>query len=200
MILNANFDQAISSLPTGFVSAVNYVVNYFDSLFTNNITVTIDVGYGEVSGQLLGSGALGESISNYIGTSYTSLRNALLAENAPGSSTLPTTSPFSGTPYLTQAEGKALGLVANNGSLDGYIGLSNAVSWDYTTATPTASQYYLIGTIEHEITEVMGRASLIDYQPNFLCTDGSLPLFGAGRAQCFRQRRRRIFLGKQWHH
>ena len=40
-------------------------------------------------------------------------------------------------------------------------------SWDYTTAAPSAGQYYLIGTIEHEITEVMGRQSLINYAPNF---------------------------------
>ena len=50
MQINVTFDQAISSLPTGFVSAVNYVVNYFDSLFTNNVTININVGYGEVAG------------------------------------------------------------------------------------------------------------------------------------------------------
>ena len=168
MILNANFDQPISSLPTGFVSAVNYVVNYFDSLFTNNATITIDVGWGEVGGSILPSNALGASMgANYVTTSYSSVRNALIAQNASGSSTLPTTSPFSGTVYIPSAEAKALGVMANNSSLDGYIGFSNAVSWDYTTATPTASQYYLIGTIEHEITEIMGRISLIDNAPSF---------------------------------
>ena len=64
MQINVSFDQSASSLPTGFVAAINYVVNYFDSLFTNNVTISIDVGYGEIAGQTLGSNALGESKSN----------------------------------------------------------------------------------------------------------------------------------------
>ena len=165
MQINITFDQATSSLPTGFVTAVNYVVNYFDSLFTNNCSINICVGYGEVGGNTLGSNALGESISTYFATNYTSLRNALLAENAPGSSTLPTTSPLSGTPVVTQAEAKALGLTSITG-IDGHVGFSNTYSWDYTTAAPSAGQYYLIGTIEHEITEVLGRQSMINYAPS----------------------------------
>src|SRR5664279_776566 len=112
MQLNVSFDQATSNLPTGFVSAVNYVVNYFDNLFTNNCTINICVGYGEVDGQTLGSGALGESITNFAGASYSNLRSALVAENAPGSSTLPSTSPLAGSPVLAQAEAKALGLTS----------------------------------------------------------------------------------------
>ena len=166
MQINVSFDQATSTLPTGFVSAVNYVVNYFDNLFTNNCTINICVGYGEVGGSALGSGALGESITTYATTNYNSLKAALVAENAPGASTLPSTSPLAGTPFLTQAEAKALGLSSST-STDGYVGFSNTVSWDYTTAAPSAGQYYLIGTIEHEITEVMGRQSLINYAPNF---------------------------------
>ena len=165
MQINVTLDQSVGSLPTGFVSAVNYVVNYFDTLFTNNCTINICVGYGEVDGQPLGSNALGSSITNYFGASYASLKSALVAENAPGSSTLPSTSPLAGSPVLSQAEAKAMGLTSTT-SIDGYVGFSNTVAWDYTTAAPSAGQFYLIGTIEHEITEVMGRQSLINYQPN----------------------------------
>jgi large repetitive protein len=167
MQLNVTFDQAIGSLPTGFVSAVNYVVNYFDSLFTNNCTININVGYGECAGSALASGVLGESVTNYQSESYSSTRNALLAENASGSSTLPTTSPLSGTMFMAQAEAKALGLYSNSSALDGYCGFSSAVSWDYTTAAPSGGQFYLIGTLEHEITEIMGRQSMINLAPNF---------------------------------
>ena len=165
MQIDVTFDQNTSSLPTGFVSAVNYVVNYLDNLFTNNCTINVCVGYGEVDGQTLGSGDLGESITNYAGATYSSLQSALVAENAPGSSTLPSSSPLAGSPVLAQAEAKALGLTSATGT-DGYVGFSNAVAWDYTTAAPSGGQYYLIGTIEHEITEVMGRQSLINYAPN----------------------------------
>src|ERR1019366_10588146 len=120
MQINVTWDQSVSGLPTGFVSAVNYVVNYFDTLFTNNATINIDVGYGEVGGSALGSGALGSSISSYVGANYNSLRSALLAQNAPGSSTLPSTSPLAGSPFVTQAEAQALGLAPNNGTLAGY--------------------------------------------------------------------------------
>src|ERR1019366_3521062 len=165
MQINVTLDQSVGSSPTGFVSAVNYVVNYFDTLFTNNATININVGYGEVDGSALGSSALGSSITNYFGASYSSIKSALVAENAPGSSTLPSSSPLAGSPVLSQAEAKAVGLTSTT-SIDGYVGFSNTVAWDYTTAAPSASQYYLIGTIEHEMTEVMGRQSLLNYQPN----------------------------------
>ena len=167
MSIVVNFDQAISSLPTAFVNAVNYVVTYFESLFTNPVTINLDVGYGEVGGSSLPSGALGSSMpAAYVPANYSDVKNALLAENAPGASTLPSTSPLGGTVYMYQAEAKALGLSSGT-NLDGYVGFSNSVAWDYTTAAPSAGQYYLIGVIEHEITEVMGRVSLVNYQPSF---------------------------------
>ena len=166
MQINVTFDQITSSLPTGFVSAVNYVVNYFDNLFTTTATINIDVGYGTIAGFAMGSGALGESMTNYAVESYSSVKSALLAQNAPGASTLPATSPAAGNIDLATAQAKALGLSSSTG-LDGYVGISNSYTWDYTTATPSAGQFYLIGTLEHEITEVMGRVSLVNYQPGF---------------------------------
>ncbi len=62
MQINVTYDQNVDSLPTGFVTAVNYVVSYFDSLFTNPITIDINVGYGECAGIPLGSGALAASL------------------------------------------------------------------------------------------------------------------------------------------
>ena len=48
MKINVSFDQNTGTLPNGFVAAVDYVTNYFDSLFTNPVTIHIDVGYGEI--------------------------------------------------------------------------------------------------------------------------------------------------------
>src|SRR5438874_12605634 len=122
MQINVSFDQS-RFLPSGFVTAVNWAVNYLDSLFTNNVTVNINVGYGEVGGYSLG-GALGASIGNYVSASYSSVRSALLAENAPGASTLPATSPVPGTLYMPIAEAQALGLTSSS-ALDGWVGFSN---------------------------------------------------------------------------
>ena len=52
-------------------------------------------------------------------------------------------------------------MAADNTHIDGWTGYDSTVSdWSFgPTATPGANQYYLIGTIEHEITEVMGRVA-----------------------------------------
>src|ERR1019366_6761852 len=119
-------------------------------------------GYGEIAGSAMAGGALGESMATQdVSKSYSSVKSALLAENAPGASTLPATSPVPGSLFMPQAEAKALGLYANSGNLDGYTGFSSGVAWDYTTAAPSGGQFYLIGTLEHEFTEIMGRVSFI---------------------------------------
>ena len=87
MVINVVYDSSVNNAPAGFVSGVQSVVNYFESHFSNPVTITIDVGYGEVMGQSLGSGALGESITYFDQVSYTQLRNALVANaNAIGDS------------------------------------------------------------------------------------------------------------------
>ncbi|HVH82577.1 MAG TPA: NF038122 family metalloprotease, partial [Stellaceae bacterium] len=166
MKLSVSFDQALSSLPSGFASAVNYVVGYFDSLFANNVTVTINVGFGEIAGQKLLKDALGESEQiNVPAVSYSAVHNALMNSGAAGSSTLPATSPAAGdTLYVPPAEEKALGLISNNSSIDGYVGFDSvAGTFSYAIDTiPPATQYDFVATLEHEITEIMGRASYLD--------------------------------------
>jgi len=170
LIINVTFDQSQSSLPAGFVAAVNYVVNYYESVFTDPITINLEVGYGEINGQPLGSGALGES-ETYLDDSYSYAQVvAALKANAPSASQqtayagLPANSPLSGgTLWLTTAQEKALGLLSGSApNIDGFIGLSSSYSFSYSpTATPASNQYYFVGVVEHEISEVMGRASFL---------------------------------------
>jgi hypothetical protein len=71
---------------------------------------------------------------------------------------------------LGSAQEKALGLIGPSSSLDGWVGIASDAalqqiggSWSYSaTATPGSNQYYLVGVLEHEITEVMGRTSYLD--------------------------------------
>ena len=169
MELEVNFDQSQSSLPSGFVTAVNYVVGYFDSLFTGNATVTINVGYGEINGQSLEADDLGESEqSSASAVSYSAVRNALVATGVPGASTLPASppAPSSDTLLMASAEQKALGLIPNNTNVDGYVGFAaapNLFSYAINSAPP-ANEYYFIGVVEHEFTEVMGRTSYLDFR------------------------------------
>ena len=173
------------SLPAGFVTAVNYVVNYFDSLFTNQVTVNIRVGYGEIGGQALSSGALGESESFIDSVSYSKALTALRA-NEPNAdqqaayTTLPVTSPLNGgTLWMTSAEEKALGLLpANDPAIDGYVGFSNQYSFSYSpTATPGPNQFYFVGVAEHEFSEVLGRNSWLGDAINGTTSYGVMDLF-----------------------
>src|SRR3979411_275482 len=169
MQINVIYDQNQSSLPSGFVAAVNYVVNYFDTTFTNPVTVNIDLGYGEIAGQSLGSGALGQSRTYFDSVAYSTAFNALKA-NQPSATqqaayaTLPASSPMSGgTLWVSTAEEKALGLIAgDNPAIDGYVGVSNTYPFNYSASgTPASNQYYFVGVLAHEFTEILGRTSML---------------------------------------
>ena len=110
-------NSSVANAPAGFVAAVNYVVNYYDTLFTNNVTINLNVGYGEVAGQTLASGALGESYAPLCLRELHSVVSALQAEGAPGASALPSTSPLSGT--LVYAPSRSAGIGVNKCRLDG---------------------------------------------------------------------------------
>ena len=167
MQINVSFNSSVANAPAAFIAAVNYVVNYYDTLFTNNVTINLNVGYGEVAGQTLASNALGESYApSYASESYSSVVNALKAEGAPGASALPSSSPLPGYLYMPQAEAQALGLQSFVST--SYIGFSSSMPISYAAnVTPASNQYYFIGAAEHEISEMMGRTSLINDQPTY---------------------------------
>jgi VCBS repeat-containing protein len=169
MQINVIYDQSAGSLPSGFVAAVNYVVNFFDTTFANPVSVNIDLGYGEIAGQSLGSGALGESETFFDSVAYSAAVNALKA-NQPSVtqqtaySTMPGSSPVSGgTLWVSTAEEKSLGLlVGNNSAIDGYVGFSSTYPFSYAAGVaPAAGQYYFEGVLAHEFSEVMGRDSML---------------------------------------
>src|ERR1700691_3104686 len=129
MQIDITYDSSVNNAPAGIKTGVQAAVQYLESEFTNPVTINIDVGYGEIDGQAMGADDLGESLwSQAVSESYSSVRSALLAENAPGASTLPATSPDQGTLVMSTADAKALGLLANNGSIDGYVGFSSAAN------------------------------------------------------------------------
>jgi hypothetical protein len=179
MQLNVIYDAiTLATAPSGFFSAVNYVVSLFNTTFTNSATVNIEVGYGEFpyDGSLL-TDFLGENLqNNVVPANYSQVRQALVNEAAPGAGTLPSTSPINGQLELGSAQEKALGLIGPSSALDGWVGIaSNAElqllggnSWSFSpTATPAANQYYLVGVLEHEFTEVMGRSSFLDIRGEY---------------------------------
>jgi ELWxxDGT repeat protein len=172
MQISVNYDSSVTSKnfsggaleEAAFKAAINYVVKYYDAIFTNPVTVTIDVGYGEygpnntpVNGPQTPT-ALGVTSQNKTVYDYSTVQSKLAA--------LPTTSPFGGFLLLTIAQQRALGLISPTGGTkanpDAYVGFSstpNIFSYAPNASPPAPDQTYFVGVVEHEFSEVMGRLS-----------------------------------------
>jgi hypothetical protein len=142
------------------------VANYYANTFTDNVTVNIAVGFGEVAGQTLASGALGESLTYFTSTTYSRLTSALKADalttdDHNSAASLPASDPTGGGHYfLTTANAKALGLYGGSG-LDGYVGFSKTAAMDYDASNGvSAGTYDFFGVVAHEFSEIMGRELL----------------------------------------
>ncbi|HLH12144.1 MAG TPA: NF038122 family metalloprotease [Methylovirgula sp.] len=163
MQINVTYDSSVANAPAGFQDCVAAACAFFDSTFTAPVTINIHIGYGEVDGTPMKSNALGESESNYAFVTYGQLRTALIEQGARGASTLPVNQP-AGYLDVSTAEAKALGVMAAaNTTIDGWVGISSAYTF---TSDPNNravfGAYDLVGVLEHEISEVMGRTSSLD--------------------------------------
>src|ERR1700730_10591472 len=102
MQIIVTYDSSVDTAPAAFKVAVAYVVNLFDAAFTNNVTLNIHVGWGEVDGSAVLSGDLGQSYEAQAPAyNYATIRNALVANAAApdqlaASSTLPAADPSGG--------------------------------------------------------------------------------------------------------
>jgi hypothetical protein len=165
LVINFTYDGSVASAPAGFKTALAAAAQYLESQFTNAVTVNITVGYGEVGGQAMGAGALGESMSYLNSYSYAQIKSALNANDtsaadASADATLGASNPTGGTLWVTSAQAKALGLSTTTGT-DGYVGFSSTNPFDYNDADGVNSgSYDFYGTALHELTEVMGRMML----------------------------------------
>ena len=169
MQINITYDSSVSGAPSGFKTAVQAAVQFLDTVITTPITVNLDFGWGEVDGQSLSAGAVGESQSNGILLSYSQFQSALQsAANNPNTLTaaddLPSTDPTSGGQiYLTNAEAKALGQMnANASGVDGWVGLDSSTTFTFDPNNRSVSgDVDAIGVLEHEISEDLGRISIL---------------------------------------
>ena len=164
LVIDIKWDSSVANAPSGFVTAVDSVASYYESHFSNPTTITIDVGYGEIDGASLGSGAIGESESYLTSVSYANLETALVNNaNAIGdtaaAASLTAADPTNGGSFwLSTAEAKALDLTGASSSMDGYVGFSNTVSYAYNDSSGVpAGQYDFSAVVAHEFSEIMGR-------------------------------------------
>ena len=158
MNINISYDSTLGSAPSGFTAAVQAACNFFDTTFTNNISVNITFSYAAIGGGLAQSQSY-----YYSGESYSSVVSALKT-NATGIASLageviPTTDPFGagGTLNVNTAEAKALGLSSYTGT-DGICTLGSSYSWNFsTTGAAVSGEFSAVGALDHEISEVLGR-------------------------------------------
>lgn len=167
MILNIAYDQSVSAAPAGFKAAIDQVGSYLQTMFTDSVTIRINIGWGQVSGLTLATGALGESwTAKTDAYSYRDVRAALAADSDMSAvdkvalASLPTTDPTNGGAFdLPRATAKVLGLLADDGAFDGYIAF-NGTPATFTfdpNARSSVGRYDFFAVALHEFSHVMGR-------------------------------------------
>jgi hypothetical protein len=166
MQINLTYDSSTANAPAAFFTAMNYCAQYLDNLITNNITVNIDVGWGEVAGQSITAGDEGEGGALGTLVSYAQLKSALLAHSnsaadASAYANLPSADISNGAGFLVSlAEQKALGLISSGGTeVDGYVGFDPTTPWNFsTTGAAVAGEYTFVSVALQELTHVLGRS------------------------------------------
>lgn len=168
MQIDIAYDSSVTNLRTSnptlynnFTGAVQAAVQVFDSIITNPITVTINFGFGEIDGNKLDPGNVGQSLAFTQTVPYATLLNALEgADNTSpvqraAAATLPAS--VGGTWQVNTAEEEALGLSGPNAGATGWVGLGSDVnySWSHSNVVPGTTD--AVGVLEHEISEVLGR-------------------------------------------
>ncbi len=165
--INVIWDSSVGSAPTGFTADVLQVAQYFVSHFTDNVTLNINVGFGEAGGYAL-NGALGMSLTYLLSSSYTQIKNALTADQTSAADASAVASlvgdPTNGGNYfISTAESKAMGLLTSTTNIDGSVGFSSSSGiFDYDNSNGVSSgQYDFFAVVAHEFSEVMGRMLLV---------------------------------------
>jgi len=138
-----------------FLQDEQTAINILDSTFTNNITVTFDVGFGSYpgNGQILNNQTISTGDANSAAgffLSYSQLRNDLLTFGQPGffnAANLPAGNSINGVSnfWVSSSVGAAFGLFTN--AVDGFVGIG-------TGFTPGAQR---VSAFLHELGHAMGR-------------------------------------------
>jgi hypothetical protein len=180
-----NYSQAVMNNPNfaNIQMDLNYVANEYSSLFSDPITIFINVDQTTTG---LG-GSSSEIYSPNTSDNYTIFANALkadakTADDAIAVANLPATDPYAnasecasftikGCWYATTAEAKALGLIGANSEFDSMpdgtfdFNVNQPYTYDPNNRQ-VPGQFDFIGVAEHEISEIMGRVTAIE-EPNF---------------------------------
>lgn len=183
LTINVTYDNSITSLGNAATveADFNSVIASFDSVITNNVTVNIDVGWGNYGAQSVGSSVSASSVNTV--TSTFSAVKSLLAVT--GATLPPTNTVYPNTFLIPDAEAKALGVTGISATYDGYIGFSNTLTFGFDESSIAAGAYDFKAAAKHEIEEVLGRTSYLNSGTNFFGTPVDLYRYSAPGTNSF---------------
>ncbi len=170
--INISYDNSAATAPSWFQSAVNSAVSFMDALITNPITVNVTFSWGEENNNAIKAGTAGQNQSYGANVDYATLYGALQshatsADDRTAVAALGSTNPYASSQYFVSTSlQKALGLDSATATApDGYVGLSSSLPWAYNAdGSVTVGKYNPVACIEHEISEVLGRAAYLPSQ------------------------------------
>ncbi|MBV8593153.1 MAG: NF038122 family metalloprotease, partial [Caulobacteraceae bacterium] len=163
------FDSSVVNSPEGsqIEAAATAAAAALAGDFSNNVTLDLHVGLGEIEGQTLGHNDLGESDEDSQSYSFTQVSSILA-----GIPEAPTPSSIGFTPGmtvdLTMPEAAALGLAPS--VQEGWVGFSSKPGTFFFGA-PQFDEVDFAGIFDHEVSEVMGRISDIGYSQGYTLLD-----------------------------
>lgn len=168
LVINSTFTAAFNSSfganAANAQNAWNQAVAIMESKYSDSIHININVN------GVAGTGVFGQSNTFLTSTTYANLRNAVVndaksaddatAIGAGGS--MVTADPVSGqhTWWVSRAQAKALGLIADDLSNDGTVTFGAGNPFFFDPSSPVAGEYDLVGVMLHELSEVMGRLGI----------------------------------------
>jgi hypothetical protein len=168
LIFNPTYNDAAMSaagLTAGQITSVHTAFAAAAAQFSSDFNDPIDININVTA--VAGVGTLGQSNTFVDSFSYTAIRNALLGDSktandatAVGASgSVAAADPAGGSHqwWVSTAQAKALGLIANNLTTDGTFTFGAGYNYSFDPSNVGAGQIDFQGVAMHEISEIMGR-------------------------------------------
>lgn len=172
LIINPYYETNVTENANAaqFEASFAVAVQTIEQLYTNPITININVFWGTSGTNNPFSGGIGlgasymwfepSSYSQIIGVMKSSRKTAIQT-NAVASLPASDPSPSGSSWYVPRAESKALGMIPSDSANDGSVGFTTDYNYNFaaTNRAGNFDNFDFIGVAEHEITEVMGRVN-----------------------------------------
>jgi hypothetical protein len=179
LTIDVTYDSTVTSLPyfSQVQSAINAEIQQYQSVFSNPITIRVNVG---TFSELPNPPAFGKGLasSNYVfinGLTYFGVRNALVthattANDAVSVASLSSTTDPTGDAafVLSVAQAQALGFLPSDdpGQSAGTIYFDSTASFSFDPShRSVGGKFDFIGGMEHEMSEIMGRDTYQQLDP-----------------------------------